>query len=183
MKRTPLFRSISYSLLAGGMALSLSATAAEGLYSADELMDADVYNANGEEIGEVEDILMGDNMAVHSLVIKTGDVLGLGGRDVVVERGSFTVKQESTGSEFDDIDYEVHMDIDEDSAADLPEYDESWWNQTRESLAQAWENTKDTSESAWENTKEASSSAWNELKQGAEEIGDETEEAADDATN
>ena len=42
---------------------------------ADELLDADVYDSNGEEIGEVEDILLGNDMSVHSLVIKPGDVL------------------------------------------------------------------------------------------------------------
>lgn len=174
--RTRLIRAMGISLVAGSMAFSLSAHAAQGLYSADDLMDADVYDNNGEEIGEVQNILMDDNMSVHSLVIKTGDVLGMGGRDVVAERGTFTLRMEEEGdNEFDDQDYEVHMEATQDEIKALPEYDESWWNRTSDSMSQAWENTKKTSRSAWEDTKQATSSAWQNLKQGVESMSDDAE--------
>ncbi|CAN0602442.1 unnamed protein product, partial [Ectocarpus sp. 12 AP-2014] len=67
--RTPMIKAMTASLLAGSLALSTSAHAVEGLYSADELLGADVYDSSGKEIGEVEDILLGDDMAIHSLVI------------------------------------------------------------------------------------------------------------------
>ncbi len=182
--RTRMVRTMGIPLLAGSMALSPLVMAVQGLYSMDELLDAEVYDNAGEEVGEVENVLLGDDMSVHSLVIRTGDILGLGGRDVVAERGSFTVRPEQDDAddddgEFDDVDYDVHMEGDQNSVKDLPEYDESWWNQTREGLQQAWENTKDTSENAWENTKEATSSAWQNVQEGAEELGDN----AEDATN
>lgn len=179
MMRTRLVRAMGLSLVAGSMAFSLSAHAAEGLYSADDLIDADVYDSAGEEVGEVEDILMGNDMSVHSLVIKTGDVLGLAGRDVVAERGSFTVRMEpdDDGDDFDDQDYQVHIQATQDEIKALPEYDQSWWNQTSQGMQQAWENTKDISESAWENTKEATSSAWYNIREGAREVGNEIEEA------
>ena len=181
MIRTPLIRAMGLSLVAGSMAFSMSAQAAQGLYSADELMDAEVYDSNGEEVGEVEDILMDDGMTVHSLVIETGEILGLGGREVVAERGTFTVRLEDDDeiNEFGDQDYEVHMVGAQDDLKALPEYDESWWNETSQSLAQAWENTKEISESAWENTKQATSSAWYNIRQGVEEMGDEIEQATD----
>jgi sporulation protein YlmC with PRC-barrel domain len=167
------------SLVAGSMAFGLSAHAAEGLYSADDLMDADVYDGNGEPVGAVEDILMDDGMSVHSLVIKTGDVLGLGGRDVVAERGSFTVQMEQDDDDgaFDDQDYEVHMQATSEEIKSLPEYDESWWNQTSQGLQQAWENTRDISQSAWENTRQATSSAWYNIRKSAEEVGDNIKDA------
>jgi len=170
--RTRMVKAMGISMLAGSLTLGTYAHAAEGLYSADELLDADVYDSNGEEIGEVEDILLGDDMSVHSLVIKTGDVLGLGGRDVVAERGTFTLRLEQDGDQdrFDDVDYEIHMESDKGTVKDLPEYDESWWNQTRNGLSQAWENTKETSESAWESTKEATSSTWHNFKEGASDM-------------
>lgn len=179
MMRTPLVRAMGLSLAAGSLAFAMSANAAEGLYSADGLLDAEVYDSSGEEVGEVEDILMGNDMSVHSLVVKTGDVLGLAGRDVVAERGSFTVRMapDDDSDEFDDQDYQVHMEATRDEIKALPEYDESWWNQTSQSLQQAWENTKDISESAWENTKQATSSAWYNIKEGAREVGNEIEEA------
>src|SRR5690554_157859 len=166
MKRTRLIRAMGTTLVAGSLAFGLSAQAAQGLYSADELMDADVFDSTGEEIGEVEDILMGDDMSVHSLVIKTGDVLGLGGRDVVAERGTFTVRMQQDGDNdgFDDMGYQIHMESTQDEVKALPEYDESWWNQTRNSLSQAWENTKETCSNAWEDTKQATSSAWQNVK-------------------
>lgn len=179
MMRTRLIRAMGLSLVAGSMAVSLSAQAAQGLYSADDLMDAEVYDSSGEEVGEVENILMDDNMSVHSLVIRTGDVLGMGGRDVVAERGTFTLRMEDDGDEFDDQDYQVHMEADQDGVKELPEYDESWWNQTSDSLSQAWENTKETSSSAWEDTKQATSSAWQNVKQGAERMTDGAEDEAE----
>ncbi len=177
--RTQLIRKFGVPLLAGSMALSFSAAATEGLYSVEALLDADVYDAGGEEIGEVEDILLSDDMSVHSLIIETGSVLGMGGREVVAERGTFTVKvgQEKNSKVFDEIDYEVHMEATQDAVKELPEYNEGWWNQTKESLSQAWENTKDTSESAWESTKEATSSAWHNVLEGGESMGDKAKEA------
>lgn len=181
MMRTRLIRAMGISLVTGSMAFSLSAQAAQGLYSADELMDADVYDNNGEEVGEVEDILMDDGMSVHSLVIETGEVLGLGGREVVAKRGTFTVRpeQDDDFNEFGDQDYEVHMVGTQEDLKGLPEYDESWWNQTSQAMAQAWENTKEVSANAWENTKEATSELWYDIEAGVEEMGDEIEQATD----
>lgn len=178
--RTQLIRKLGVPLLAGSMVLSFSAAATEGLYSVEALLDAEVYDADGEEIGEVEDILLSDDMSIHSLIIETGSVLGLGGREVVAERGTFTVRiEQEDGEAFDDIDYQVHMEATQDAVKELPEYNEGWWNQTKESLSRAWENTKDTSESAWESTKEATSSAWHNVREGVEDMGDK----AEDATN
>lgn len=180
MKRTCLIRAMGISLVAGSMAFGLSANAAQGLYSADDLIDAEVFDSTGEEIGEVEDILMDDNMSVHSLVIKTGDVLGLGGRDVVAERGTFTLSVEPEGAaEFGNQDYEVHMAATQDEVKELPEYDASWWNQTSDAMSQAWENTKDTSRSAWEDTKQATSSAWQNVKQGVENMSGGSEDGVE----
>ena len=177
--RKSIIRAMGASLLAGGMAMSLSAVAAEGLYTMDELEDADVFDSTGEEIGEVEDILMSNDMSVHSLVIETGEILGLGGTEVVAERGTFTVVTESDNAGFDGVEYEVHMEMTQDELKKLPEYNEDWWNETSQSLQQAWENTKEVSESAWENTKQATSSAWYNAKEGVEEMGDEVEQATE----
>ncbi|WP_148863822.1 PRC-barrel domain-containing protein [Marinobacter fonticola] len=175
-----LSKTFKMSLLASGLALGASAHAAEGLYSADDLMDADVYDQSGKEIGEVEDILMGNGMEVHSLVIETGGVLDMGGREVVVERGDFTVKTGDSNQSWDEIDYEVHIDASPEEIKGLDEYSESWWNQTRQSMNQAWENTQEGAASAWENTKEASSRAWQNTKDAVENLGDEVESETDE---
>ncbi len=180
MMRTRLIRAMGISVVASSMAFGLSAHAAQGLYSADDLMEADVYDSSGEEIGEVQNILMDDSMSVHSLVIRTGDVLGMGGRDVVAERGTFTLRMEEEGDTgFEDLDYEVHMEATQDEIKALPEYDESWWNKTSDAMSQAWENTKETSRSAWQDTREATSSAWQNIKQGVKSMSDGAEDKAE----
>lgn len=177
--QTQITRTLAVSLLAGSMALSFSANAAEGLYSADDLMDAAVFDSSGEEVGEVEDILLDDGMALHSVIIETGGILGMGGREIVAERGSFTVQTKEAEGEWDDIDYEVHVEASQDAIKQFPEYNEGWWNQAKQTTARAWEDTKEGAASAWESTKEATSSAWRNIREGAEDAGDE----AQDATN
>lgn len=127
------------------------------MYSVDALLDADVYDADGKEIGEVEDILLSDDMSIHSLVIETGSLLGLGGREVVAERGTFTVRveQEKDRESFDDIDYEVHMEATQDAVKELPEYNEGWWNKTKEATSSAWHNVREGAESMGDKAKEA----------------------------
>ena len=172
-------RSMGVSLIVSSMSFGVPAVAAEGLYSMDELMDANVFYSAGEEIGEVEDVLLGNDMSVHSLVIETDEVLGIGGGEVVAERGSFTVTTASDKDGFGEVEYEVHMEMTQDELKQLPEYSEGWWNNTSQSLQQAWSNTKELSQSAWENTKEATSSAWYNVKQGAEKLGDKAEQATE----
>ena len=159
--------------------MASSALAAEGLYSMSDLEEAEVFDSTGQEIGEVEDILMSNDMSVHSLVIETGEVMGLGGKEVVIQRGSFTVKPESGHKGFDDMEYEVHLEMTKAQLKAQPEYSEDWWNKTSAALQKAWEKTKDVSESAWENTKEATSSAWHDIEEGAEDLGDKIEEKTD----
>jgi sporulation protein YlmC with PRC-barrel domain len=161
-------------LLAATMASS--AFAAEGLYSMSDLEDAEVFDSTGQEVGEVEDILMSNDMSVHSLIIETGSVMDLGGKEVVVQRGSFTVMPESGKNGFDEIEYEVHLEMTKAQLKKQPAYSEDWWNKTSSALQQAWEKTKDVSESAWENTKAATSSAWHDIEEGAEDLGDEIKE-------
>lgn len=159
--------------------MASSAFAAEGLYSMSDLEDANVYDSTGQEVGEVEDILMSNDMSVHSLVIETGEVMGLGGKEVVIKRGSFTVVPETDRNSFDEIEYKVNLEMTQMQLKAQPEYSEDWWNRTSAALQQAWEKTKDVSESAWENTKEATASAWHEIEEGAEDLGDEIEEEMD----
>ncbi|BFM22137.1 PRC-barrel domain-containing protein [Gilvimarinus japonicus] len=163
------------------LATSMAGTAfaAEGLYSMSDLEEAEVFDSTGQEVGEVEDILMGNDMSVHSIVIETDEVMGLGGKEVVIQRGSFTVMPEPGKQGFDEMEYEVHLELTKAQLKEQPEYSEDWWNKTSAALQQAWEKTKDVSESAWENTKEATSSAWHDIEEGAEDLGDKIEEKTD----
>jgi hypothetical protein len=130
----------------------------QGLYSADELMDADVYlsSQKDDDVGDVEDILLGEDMSVQALVVEAGGVLDMGDKDFVVEKGDFTVETQHN-DDLDDIEYRVVVDMDKDELKQQPEYDNDWWNQARKQAADAWENTKQGASSAWHDTKSATS--------------------------
>ncbi|SHE52685.1 PRC-barrel domain-containing protein [Modicisalibacter ilicicola DSM 19980] len=193
--RTPLNHAICTALVAGGLAFGGSALAQpQGLYSADELTDAEVYtNQSSDVVGEVEDVLLDENMQVHSLVIDTSEFLDFGQKQHVVETGKFTVETVN-GKDKDDVEYKVTVDMTEEQIAQQPEYTDDWWAETKKQAANAWQETKQTAESAWQSTKAATASALssagealdeagNETEQAAENAAQETEQAADEAAN
>jgi|AntRauTorcE11898_2_1112593.scaffolds.fasta_scaffold25377_1 sporulation protein YlmC with PRC-barrel domain len=167
-------------LVAGGLAFGGNAMAApEGLYSADELLDADVYTqANAdEEIGEVEDILLDNDMQVRALVIDTGNLLDMGEKQYVLETGKFTVET-LNGNDLDDIEYRVVVDMSEEEVTQQPEYTNDWWQNARQSAHEAWEQTKEGAASAWDTTQEGASNALDRIGAALENVGERTQEAA-----
>ncbi|GHB24696.1 PRC-barrel domain containing protein [Salinicola rhizosphaerae] len=153
-------------LVAGSAGFSHAALAQEdaqgnelqGLYSAEELMDADVFlkNAPDEDIGDVDDILLGEDMSVQAVVIETGGVLDMGDKDLVVEKGNFQVETQND-SDLDNIEYHVVLDMDRDQLSQQPVYDNDWWQNAKSHAAEAWEQTKQGASSAWQSTKSATS--------------------------
>lgn len=185
MHRNPLDKTLRTALLAGGLTLAGTALAApQGLYSADELTDADVYSKSNpsEDIGDVEDVLLDDNMQVQALVIDTGNLLDMGSKQYVIKTGHFTVETEN-GDDLDNIEYKVHVDLTEQEITQQPEYTNDWWNQTKHATAQAWQNTKQSAQSAWQSTKSATSELLMNAGQAINEAGEKTQQAADDAAD
>ena len=88
---------IAVAAIAGGLAFGTQAVAqddpqaAQGLYSANDIIGADVYHADDpdEEVGNVENILLDDDGQVSALVVNAGGLWGMGGDDVagLRERG------------------------------------------------------------------------------------------------
>lgn len=181
--RKPLNQALLTALVAGGLSIGGNALAQpQGLYSADELMDAEVYSnqSDSESIGEVEDVLLDESMRLHSLVIDTGNLLDMGERQYVIETGEFTVET-SQDEDLEDIEYRVTVDMTEDEIAQQPEYNNDWWTETKAVTRQAWENTKETARSAWESTRAATSDALRQAGDALDEAGDETQQAVDEA--
>lgn len=176
--RKPFIRTMGTCLLAGSLALSFSATASEGLYSAGSIISANVYDSTGEPVGSVVDVLLGSDMSVHALVISTGEFLKLDRREIVAERGTFTLQVQESEAGFKNVGYEVHIDAEEEQVKTFPEYDAGWRNRTRKQLAQAWEETRETSVDAWQSTREATSSAWQRIREGAEKLRDGPDDEA-----
>ncbi|MBS9404787.1 PRC-barrel domain-containing protein [Halomonas sp. TRM85114] len=167
-------------LVAGGLAFGGSAIAApDGLYSTEELLDADVYTqANpDEEIGEVEDILLDNDMQIRALVIDTGNLLDMGEKQYVLETGQFTVETQNS-DDLDDMEYRVLVDMSEEEVTQQPEYTNDWWQNARQSTQEAWEQTKEGAASAWENTQEGATKALDRIGAALENVGERTQEAA-----
>lgn len=152
----PLFGTFSAALLAGSIAAASAAQGdLQGLYSADELLDADVYSSANpaESIGEVEDILLDDDMRVHALVIDTGNLLDMGEKQYVIETGQFSVETLNDRS-LDRLEYRVTVDLSEQEITRQPAYTDSWWNEAKQGAKDAWQRTKEGASSAWQKTKE-----------------------------
>ncbi|WP_082140411.1 PRC-barrel domain-containing protein [Halomonas sp. PR-M31] len=181
--RKPLNTAIYTALIAGGLTLGGTAFAqSQGLYSADELTDAEVFSSQQPDkvVGEVEDVLLDENMQVNSLVIDTSEFLDFGQSQYVIETGKFTVET-INGDDKDEIAYKVTVEMTEDEISKQPEYTNDWWSQTKEASANAWQSTKQGASSAWESTKAATASALNSAGDALDTAGDKTEQAADSA--
>ncbi|WP_185983491.1 PRC-barrel domain-containing protein [Aureimonas mangrovi] len=63
----------------------VQAGAAPAHFLAEDLDGEDVYGANNEEIGEVEDIVLAADGTVAAIVIEVGGFLGIGEKDVLVD--------------------------------------------------------------------------------------------------
>lgn len=128
---------IAVAAMAGGLAFGSQAVAeedvnaAQGLYSANDIMGATVYHADNpdDEVGTVEDILLDDNREVSSLVVNAGGLWGMGGDNVVVDVESFGLETERDG---DEVSHRIVVDASEEELENFPEYNDDWFNDERE---------------------------------------------------
>lgn len=138
---------IAIAAITGSLAFGTQALAIEsgpqGLYSADEIIGADVYHANDtdEDIGDVEDILLDDQGQVSALVINAGGLWGMGGDEVVVDIEHFSLETERDG---DDVSHRILVDATEEELENFPSYDDNWFNEERERRT-----NEGTGESVW----------------------------------
>ncbi|NNC22703.1 hypothetical protein HKX42_02465 [Salinisphaera sp. USBA-960] len=150
----------------------------QGLYSADQLLDADVYTKDGhKQVGELDDIVFDNSMRISSFVVESDDTLGLDGKSYVVNTNQVRVKtqgnQDSTHP-----DYTVIVDMSAKQLKDQPVYSNSWWTKSKKQASDAWQKTKDSANSAWTNIKQGSQnlyeSAKNAVHSAAESAADVT---------
>lgn len=158
MNRKQILGAITATTLLSTTGLAMASP--QGLYSADELMDAEVYlqNDDSKVIGEVEDILLDDNMQVAALVVESDEALGLNEQQYVVQAGKFTLQTEQ-GDNPETLEYRIHVSMDESQFKEQPQYTTDWWQDTRKSAAAAWDETKNTASSAWQDTRKATANA------------------------
>jgi len=72
--------------LAATSSFALAQQKPDGLYSADQLLDADVYmQGSDKSVGEIDDVILDNNMSVKSFVVETENAFGLDGQSYVVQ--------------------------------------------------------------------------------------------------
>ncbi len=81
--------------------------------SVDDLDDMDLYDASGERIGEVDDILIGDDGTSMAASLDVGGFLGIGEKDVVLPLDSLRVSEDG-----------LVTDMSKEELESLPEYDD-----------------------------------------------------------
>ena len=152
-------------------------TEPQGMYAADDILDANAYivNGSGDPIGEVDDILFDEQMKITALVVESGKVLGLGGRELVVGTDYFSLEtytEEDDDGERD-TDHRVMIDASSEELEQFPAYNHDWWEQAKANAQDAWQTTQDGAESAWQSTREGAKNAWQKTQNAASDMTDQ----------
>jgi sporulation protein YlmC with PRC-barrel domain len=79
----------------------------------DDLEDMDIIGASGEEIGEVEEVLMTPDGQITAVSAEVGGFLGIGDKEVVVELDQLTHDGD-----------QLRMDMTEEEVEALPAWDD-----------------------------------------------------------
>ncbi len=66
--------------------------AAPAHFLIDDLDDENVYGADGEKVGEIEDFVVGTDGSIAAVVIEVGGFLGIGEKDVLVDWNALDIK-------------------------------------------------------------------------------------------
>lgn len=166
----------------------------QGLYSADQLLDAEVYaSGSNKAIGEIDDVILDNNMQIKSFVVETENDFGLDGKSYVVSPDQLSVDA-SPGEKATEPRYRITLNAEGEQLESYPVYNESWWNNAQAEANSAWEQTKESASNAWtqikqgtaeliQNTRDAAGRAGDQTEEAAENAADNTEDAAQDATN
>lgn len=79
----------------------------------DDLEDMDVIGASGEEVGEIDEVLMASDGKISAVSIEVGGFLGIGDKEVVVELDKLTLKDDK-----------LVVDMTREQIEALPEWDD-----------------------------------------------------------
>lgn len=94
--------------------------------SADTLLGTTVYGANDENVGEIGDVILGEDGQVDSVIIDVGGFLGMGEKEVAVGMDNLQFMSDEDG------DYYLYTQFTQEQLEAQPEYDESTWAEQRD---------------------------------------------------
>jgi sporulation protein YlmC with PRC-barrel domain len=96
------------------------------MVSADNLIDTTVYSSDGENVGEVSDVLLTDGGEIDAIVIDVGGFLGIGEKPVAIAFGDLRIAVDQN----ENLILKAAFTRDQLDAA--PEYDETAFRQDRD---------------------------------------------------
>jgi len=161
----------------------------QGMYSAAQLMDAKVYGAGDSKnaIGEIDDVLLDNDMKIQSFVVEMKGKMGLGGgKSYIVKPDQLSVETLPT-KKASEPEYKITLDMTRDALAKAPAYSDSWWSNAQTQASGAWQDTKKSASSAWTRMKDTTSNivdgGQDKAGNAADATGDAADNAADNATS
>jgi len=86
--------------------------------TADNLMGADVYDAQGEQIGSVEDLVLGDGNEISHLILDIGGFLGIGEHRVALDSQEVDIFWSEADNEV-----RVQVPMTQEELEQMPEYE------------------------------------------------------------
>ena len=92
-----------------------------GGMSADTLIGMSVIDSDGESVGEISDLIIGQDDVVNSAIVEVGGFLGFGAKTTAIDLGHVTVDESKS---------EVTLDISRADIDEMPEYqrdDDGWF--------------------------------------------------------
>lgn len=90
--------------------------------TADKLDDANVYGINGEEIGEIDELILTAEGQIDRVVLEVGGFLGIGEREVAVPFDRMTILRRTGVAD----DFRIYMDSTAERLEALPEYEATY---------------------------------------------------------
>lgn len=85
-------------------------------FSIDELLGANVYDVNDEDVGNVNDVMAGADSELEFILVDVGGFLGLGEHTVAIGLDEVTILHDGAD------DLRLYVDVTEDTLDEMPEY-------------------------------------------------------------
>ncbi|MGM0433847.1 MAG: PRC-barrel domain-containing protein [Pseudomonadota bacterium] len=94
----------------------MSSKSAGAVYAEDVIGETVKHRESGEEIGSIQDLVIGEDGRIAGVVITTGAFLGLGGQEVGLSWSELERTMEDDQAVF-------YVDMDEEELRNAPEYE------------------------------------------------------------
>lgn len=82
------------------------------------LVGMDVYNRGGEDIGEIEDLIVSDGTSVRGVILSVGGFLGMGTHYVAVDPSNLDIKHDDAKNE-----WRITLDATKDQLKAAPQFE------------------------------------------------------------